>query len=661
MRIKQFLKSFKYITNLLGLFILFIARKYYIKSLLGCNGDEGKCAINNNLKYIIDDFYYCTKSIIYFLSFLFLIQVSFCSKYQLIIFLLILLELIFKDHGDNFLHHGILNLSALFILLILGEIIILIFILIIYLLKKKKYLKLFAISFLIILSMLIFFIKHIENYYCKDWSKGLNGTYINNDESKYSCSINIPKEKCLIDIISPFLDISKIFGKNCEKREEKEKYLLKKISYFKNKTDIKKIGYPISIGNKEEIRGKPALYSNSLLTFMKTHLINIDEYEKQNKSYTKKPEVIVDFSDNQFGKLNINLNYNDKLSRNRSKISKNSTSNNILFLFFDNLSRVHFYRQFKKTAKFLKQFFSYKGFRVSKNSSETFHAFEFLKYQKLDGATLGNAIPMFSGVYFESKNRMVSIVKDLKKLGYVTCNSQDICHKELMGIKEYENYTYIEFDHEYASPNCDPNIYSYSFGFFGGENSILRKCLYGKESIEYTFEYSKQFWMAYKKNKKFLRIVNTYAHEYSGEKAKYSDEATFNFLNDLFLSNQLQNTTIFLAGDHGFALMGVYKLLNPNDWQIEKSMPIFIMVISDLKDKSYEEQYSEIFENQQTLITPFDIYYTIRHIIFGNRYKDNLLFEQNNEGESLFKYIKAKERNCRKYRHIHCCQCKINK
>ena len=68
--------------------------------------------------------------------------------------------------------------------------------------------------------------------------------------------------------------------------------------------------------------------------------------------------------------------------------------------------------------------------------------------------------------------------------------------------------------------------------------------------------------------------------------------------------------------------MGVYKLLNPNDWQIEKSMPIFIMVISDLKDKSYEEQYSEIFENQQTLITPFDIYYTIRHIIFGNRYKD---------------------------------------
>ena len=391
---------------------------------------------------------------------------------------------------------------------------------------------------------------------------------------------------------------------------------------------------------------------------MKKNLINLDEFEK-NISNNKKPEVIVDFSENEYGKLNINLNYNDNLSKKRLEKSKNSTSNNIIFLFLDNLSRVHFYRQFKKTAKFLKQFFSYKGF--SMNSSENFHGFEFLKYHKFDGATIDNAIPMFSGVYYDTKNNMISIVKDLKNLGYITCNSQDICHKELMGIRDLENYTYVEFDHEYASPNCDPNIYTFGYGFFGGENGILRKCLYGKENIEHTFEYSKQFWSVYKNNKKFLRIVNTYAHEYSGEKAKYSDEATFQFLNDLFLSNQLKNTTIFIAGDHGFALMGVYKLLNPNDWNIENVMPIFILLIPDLKNKSYEEQYTEVYKNQQTLITPFDIYYTIRHIIYGKKYKDNLLSEQNNEGESLFKYINAKERNCSKYLYIKCCKCINNK
>ena len=123
---KCYLKLFNYISNLIALITLFTARKYYIKSLLGCNGDEGTCVLNNNIKYIFDDIYYCIHSIFYFLCFLILIQVNLCSKYQLIIFLLIIIELIIKDHDDNFLHHGMLNLTALFVLLTLGEIIIVI-------------------------------------------------------------------------------------------------------------------------------------------------------------------------------------------------------------------------------------------------------------------------------------------------------------------------------------------------------------------------------------------------------------------------------------------------------------------------------------------------------------------------------------------------------
>ena len=69
-------------------------------------------------------------------------------------------------------------------------------------------------------------------------------------------------------------------------------------------------------------------------------------------------------------------------------------------------------------------------------------------------------------------------------------------------------------------------------------------------------------------------------------------------------------------------LMGAYKLLSPNDWRIEQFMPIFIILIPDIKNQTFEEQYSEIYKNQQTLITPFDIYYTIRDIIYGKRYKD---------------------------------------
>ena len=474
--------------------------------------------------------------------------------------------------------------------------------------------------------------------------------------------MSIPNEKCLIEIFSPLLDFSKHLNIKCEKRKESEKYLLKKISNLNDTGKIKKIGYPITIGRENEIKGRPAMYAKYLLEYVKNNLINMDD---ESLNYfldeNKKPEIYVDFSDNPFGELKIKINYSKKLSEQRILLSKNNDSKNILFIFIDNVSRVHFYRQFKKTTEFLKNFMSFKGFSTKDIPDEIYHGFEFMKYHNFAGATLQNSIPMFSGVYFNNTNYMVSIVKEMKQLGYVTSNVQDICHKELMAIGKLSNYSYIEFDHEYAAPNCDPNVYKYAFGLFSGENMIIRKCLYGKESFEHALEYAKQFWISYKNNKKFLRIVNTYAHEYSGEKVKYSDNSLFSFLYDMYNKNQLKNTIVFIAGDHGDGLMGVYKFLNPNDWRSEQSLPIFILLNSDNKNFSYEFQYSEIQKNQQTLVTPFDIYYTIREIIYGENYKKNLLKEQNNEGESLFKYINPRERNCTKYKMFYNCKCQLVK
>ena len=431
------------------------------------------------------------------------------------------------------------------------------------------------------------------------------------------------------------------------------------ISNLKNVSGLKRIGYPITIGDKEEIVGRPAMYSDTLLEFVSNNLINMDNGNLSSFIGKKKPEVILDYTKDPYGKLIIEINYNETLSNSRKKKEINNDSNNILFIFLDNLSRVHFYRQYKKVSQFLKKFLRYEGYS-SQNTNQIYHGFEFMKYHKFQGATIYNAIPMFSGVDFSFSSRMVSIVKDLKHLGYITCNVQDICHKELMSINGAPNYTYIEFDHEYAATNCDPNVYKYGFGLFDGENSMLRKCLYGKESFEYSLEYGRKFWEAYQYNKKFLRIVNTYAHEYSGVKSRYTDDLLYNFLNGLYSDNLLENTTVFIAGDHGFALMGIYKLLNSSDWEIEISFPIFILIIPDKKNSTYNEQYKEILENQQTLITPFDIFFTLRHIIYGNNYKENLHYQQRNKGESLFKYINPKNRTCKRYINFGDCQCKTN-
>ena len=105
----------------------------------------------------------------------------------------------------------------------------------------------------------------------------------------------------------------------------------------------------------------------------------------------------------------------------------------------------------------------------------------------------------------------------------------------------------------------------------------------------------KKFWIAYKGNKRFLRIVCTYSHEYSYEKAKYTDNSLHDFLKELFESGQLKNTTIFIAADHGFQLMGIYKIMNSKDFH-ETNLPLFFLIVPDKKNYTYEQQYREMIK-----------------------------------------------------------------
>jgi hypothetical protein len=265
----------KFIINCIAISFLLIGRKLYIKSLKGCSKTEFECL--HNLKLIKDGINNCLNSTVYFIFALFLIHMKICSFFILIILIIIYIELIIKDHGDNFLKHGKLNLFALFSLTFIGEIVILLISLYKYLFKKKKFFLISFISLLLFVKTIIIIINNKEDYYCKDWDKSLNNSYINNDPLFYPCKIKIPKNKCLISILGPLFDFSKILNINCQKRSSKEKIILISNSNLKNKTEVKRIGYPITIGKKEEINGKPTLYSKTLYEFVKNNLVDMDD------------------------------------------------------------------------------------------------------------------------------------------------------------------------------------------------------------------------------------------------------------------------------------------------------------------------------------------------------------------------------------------------
>ena len=133
-------KIFFIIRELTGIILLLYGRQYYIKSLKGCDGDEFKCIVIK-IRFIFDDIRYCFKSILYFLLFLVFIHLKIYSKYQIIIFIIIIFEIVLKDRGDSFLHHGFFNILSLFTFLILGEIFIILFILFILIIKKNIFVK----------------------------------------------------------------------------------------------------------------------------------------------------------------------------------------------------------------------------------------------------------------------------------------------------------------------------------------------------------------------------------------------------------------------------------------------------------------------------------------------------------------------------------------
>ena len=82
------------------------------------------------------------------------------------------------------------------------------------------------------------------------------------------------------------------------------------------------------------------------------------------------------------------------------------------------------------------------------------------------------------------------------------------------------------------------------------------------------------------------------------------------------------------------------------------------MIINDRKNISYKEQYFNIYENQQTFITAFDIYNTFIHLLYGNnytsiKYKTPVDYGPKSPfGNSLFTKIDKKNRTTKNYREM---------
>ena len=281
----------------------------------------------------------------------------------------------------------------------------------------------------------------------------------------------------------------------------------------------------------------------------------------------------------------------------------------------------------------------YKGNYNNNFPLENFHSFQFFKYHSFKYYTVGNYPILFYGNFRNKKNEI--IIKILKENGFITSYSADNCIKDFTFT--FHNFTEKDiYDHKFII--CDPNRqHPYQ--------SRIR-CLYNKIHSEHLYEYSYQFWKKYRNNRKFLTILTNDGHEGSLEILKYIDDIIYNFLNNLFNENLLKETSVFLLSDHGVAIPSIYYLYN--FFKYEQHLPMFYLLINDRNNISYEEQYKYLYENQQTFITAFDIFNTIEHLIYGDKYfliqkKTFKATPKLKYGTSLFTKINKKYRSSKRY------------
>ena len=623
--------------SLLTLFIFFISYYLYYLSLEKCILGEVRCAkkINWIEKKIAQAIF---SSILLGILTEFIV-LNLISKLHLIHYFLFFIIILKYSHGEEFYDHGLYNFCGCIIIIITTTIILLPFKFFLYLKNNNFSKSLYFFLFIFVILSFIILKLFLEYLKCNDWHKGLNNTYIDNNINKYGCRIKIPKF-CPYKFGTYFLDISKISRVKCGKDSNTKNKLINfaKSKYINSRTS--RFGFPLL--NQVTLPSK--YLGEKIREFTRLNLVDMNNKEQLNKIGRNIPEVIVDFTENPNGKMIINLTFNESLSNERRKKEKNTNpySKNIIILYFDSVSRNEALRQLKKTTKFFGNFLSKNGNYNSKYPNENFHSFQFFKYMAFFNNTVGNYPKIFYGK--NDSSHMIRITKYLKKNGYITAFSNDLCRRDSYIISRTMNNDEI-CDYEFLL--CDPNTRN--------GNSMIKRCLYDKLNIEYQYEYGSQFWEKYKNNRKFLTIVNNDGHEGTLEILKYDDEIIYNFLNNLFNKNMLIETTILLLSDHGCPMPSLYHF---NEfYYVERFLPMLYLFTHDKKNISYFEQYKYIHENQQILITSYDIYNTIGFLIYGKYYSKikNTTYLINTPkskyGKSLFSEINPK-RNTYKYKNM---------
>ena len=631
----------------LSFIIYILSFLVYNQSLFNCNNVSlNECIAKYDVNILVNSFIKCALSGLILSANIAFVFWKLLSLIHIFIVIVAIVLFIVLDYGNDIYSHGLINFTIFFISLLFGFLFFVIFqIIIVSIIQKQYRYSLFLIIVIIVAICILFFIYLIATS-CNYWDKGLNNTPIDNDKNKYSCRIISPS-KCYMNTLDGIFDFSKMGRFTCSTlpnqptyREVLDNYNL----YFDTKFDEKVSVLNFPLTNNGNFSGDEF---NNINNFARKVNNNIKGSEEKDSNY----EIYL-VRNGKEGNIEMQINKNNTLIEERKKLSNGSSKiKNIIFIYFDSLSRQQLHRKLRDFTNILSDLFD--------NGHSSYESFEFFKYHTFENYNLHQSIQtMFYGKdslfdnYDNINEKPLHLLSHLKKNGFITAQSANICSKKLSS--NYYKLFQEEFDHENIGMFCDPNYFitnQKNSNIKGISSSIIR-CLYGKNTFEYVFEYGKMFWNAYPENNKFLRLGFFDGNERSGEVIRYLDEYLSNFIVDIINEGKFHKTIVFLVSSKGEIETGIFNKNKKSEFYFEKNLGSWFILIN--KYGIDEEIIKNIRNNMQTFVTPYDVYDSLLSVIY-NCYDLNCnekIEHKSNNGKTVFIPIDGFERNCEIYKEI---------
>jgi len=628
-------KNYRNYFNYFSCIVLLLASTTYLISLTGCDGPQPQCLGQLTRRYVA---YFVTliiaSAFLFSLNFVFSLYNFNNYLFSFFQFFIIAYLTLIHDTGFNMKNHGGFNRIFFAMILFVSFITQNILIFIIYMLRKRFWPVL--ICLIIIFGSFISYVYIGLQSSCKDWDKGLGESRF--DNSGNVCKIKFPKF-CWMNYLNGYLDINYIFIQDCNLIRMDSKSLVDK--WLKN-PNAKILGYP-------RTEKKKYFPDSELEQFQFRVLSEIIDMEdpKISQDIKDKIELIVDFTLEK-PELKVRISKDENLMSQRKAVfdqnKEKLLAKNVIHLFIDSLSRDHFKIKLPKTKNFLEKYYVSNEKEKEKKENLSAEVFQFFKFHGVSHFTYGNMIPVQFGKDYQQphddSDPAIFYLKYFKEKGFISCQGHGYCGREIYDLeKEQNKMIYENFDHEMNSVYCDPNftVPGNPYGIFSGTFSYKRRCLYGKDTHDYIFEYSKHFWEAYQDSAKFIRLAFQDAHEGTGEVVKYMDDKIVGFLEFLEQKKALENTVIVFHSDHGLNMPGFYTLVDAEDFFIEKTLPSLFLFVPKNLSNHYRDQLKK---KENMFLTPYDIHNTFMHLAQAPTEAYNKI------GGSLFNEIDESNRTC---------------